>query len=217
MVRGETTFKSMYFFNKYYLAECLVVALAMCVLPPRQCIILGRHRVHPFGHTAHMRFPAKQKEFPKGIFWSKMDDGYKTDEDKEMPLTDDPAAHNGADEFPDTFTYYKNSYGAHMGDIFKDSYNFGTKNFAHIEEPYIEVYHKSNKVKKKKDKNRRKSKVEKDYPEMSAGDFQRVRKTLKQDELMVSDNFLCTVPHDWSPYVQKQFLLICCFHLCRAM
>ncbi len=70
-----------------------------------------------------------------------------------------------------------------MGRLFKDNSRYDPDNYAHIEEPYIEVYHKPSQPKAKKRKNR---KNKKDYPEMSTADFQRVRNVLKQDELMVS-------------------------------
>ena len=128
-------------------------------------MILGRYRVHPFGHTAHMRYPSRQRDYSKGSFVTQFD---SHDAKNEPMLAEDPSA-------------YKHSYGAHMGDIFKNNFKYDNSKYtdAHIEEPFIEVYHKPRK------KNR---KNKKDYPEVPTGtvDFQRVRKVLKKEELMVS-------------------------------
>ena len=103
-------------------------------------------------------------------------------------LTDDPSAYGGQRDSDDTLVYYKNSYGAHMGDIFKNNFQHDKSKYsgAHIEEPYIEVYHKPSLSTTAKKKNRKKSSKKNDYPEMPTVDFQRVRKVLKKEELMVS-------------------------------
>ena len=176
----------MYLYNQY-LVECIFVVLAVCVFPPRQCMILGRHRVHPFGHTAHMRYPSRQRDYSKGSFLSQFD-SQDAKKDKEPMLTDDPSAYGGQRDSDDTLVYYKNSYGAHMGDIFKNNFKYHKSKYsdAHIEEPYIEVYHKPSLSTTAKKKNRKKSSKKNDYPEMPTVDFQRVRKVLKKEELMVS-------------------------------
>ena len=100
-------------------------------------------------------------------------------------LSEDPSAYGGQRDSDDTLVYYKHSYGAHMGDIFKNNFKYDNSKYrdAHIEEPHIEVYHKPSTK-----KNRKKSSKKKDYPEMPTDtvDFQRVRKVLKKEELMVS-------------------------------
>ena len=150
-------------------------------------MILGRHRVHPFGHTAHMRYPSRHRDYSKGSFLSQLD-GHKVDNGKDTTmLTDDPSAYGGQDDTADTMVYYRNSYGAHMDDIFKYNLNYDNKyTKVHIEEPYIEVFHKPSHSNTQKKNSKKKNYKSKDYPEMPMVDFQRVRKVLKKEELMVS-------------------------------
>ena len=162
------------------------MVLAMCVILPQHCMILGRHRVHPFGHTAHMRYPTRHRDYSKGNFLSHLDE-YQVDDDKTTMLTDDPSAYGSQEDKDDTVVYYRNSYGAHMDDIFKNNFNYPNKyTKAHIEEPYIEVFHKPSHSNTKKKKTKKKNNKSKDYPEMLTVDFQRVRKVLKKEKLVVS-------------------------------
>ncbi len=170
------TLESMYF--ACWPVERSVLVLGMCVLQLCGSIILGRHRVHPFGHTAHMGYPYRNKDLPKKHVDKNIKETFQTRTESPISVKE-PAPE--PDNYYNPFPNYKNTYGARIGDILpnkKDSTRKEPEEI-HIGDPYIEISRKAGHPKKPK-------KIEYRPREFSTFEFQRVRDVSRKDKYMVS-------------------------------